>query len=401
MLDREYDDPQDLDRLHIDTMNIGFSFGVIGQYNVAIIVGPPGQPGTVTGSLMASAARAQFPNMRHYLLVGIGGGIPRSFPSSNMADDDIHLGDVVVGCIGRSGMRAVVQHDLRRETGYGSEDISQLPNSRFDLRHAVRVFMDRLKAHGGFPNNDFVAEYQRLCRMQTGGIPPRYARPTRDSDRLFTATSRHHCIPCMRTSDPASPPCRCGGRYINDPCHECARKGETVVDRAARTHDQPVFHISQIASGNLLVENAAIRDEIARRHPEAGCLEMEAAGAIGATECLVIKGISDYCDTHRSGLWSDYSAVMAAVFARTFLLSNEFRRICSPGSPAPGPTRAASLTGLHANMDHQLFSPVSSPAIVQSHGTDGGTIASDSASETTRTDRMCSNIFPGRRKALA
>ena len=45
-------------------------------------------------------------------------------------------------------------------------------------------------------------------------------------------------------------------------------------------------------------------------------LEMEAAGAIIDFPCLVIRGISDYCDSHKNDVWHGFAAAAAAAYAR-------------------------------------------------------------------------------------
>lgn len=47
---------------------------------------------------------------------------------------------------------------------------------------------------------------------------------------------------------------------------------------------------------------------------------MEAAGLMNNFPCLVIRGISDYADSHKNDSWQDYAALAAAAFARCLLL---------------------------------------------------------------------------------
>lgn len=46
---------------------------------------------------------------------------------------------------------------------------------------------------------------------------------------------------------------------------------------------------------------------------------MEAAGVDVNRQCLVIRGISDYADSHKSDLWRSYAAGREAAFARELL----------------------------------------------------------------------------------
>ena len=43
---------------------------------------------------------------------------------------------------------------------------------------------------------------------------------------------------------------------------------------------------------------------------------MEAAGALADFPCIVIRGISDYCDSHKNNQWHGYAAAVAAAYAR-------------------------------------------------------------------------------------
>lgn len=47
---------------------------------------------------------------------------------------------------------------------------------------------------------------------------------------------------------------------------------------------------------------------------------MEAAGLMNDLPCLVIRGISDYCDSHENDDWHKYAALTAAAYARKLML---------------------------------------------------------------------------------
>ena len=46
---------------------------------------------------------------------------------------------------------------------------------------------------------------------------------------------------------------------------------------------------------------------------------MEAAGLMDQLPCLVIRGICDYCDSHKNKHWQGYAALAAAAYARDLL----------------------------------------------------------------------------------
>jgi nucleoside phosphorylase len=66
------------------------------------------------------------------------------------------------------------------------------------------------------------------------------------------------------------------------------------------------------------VKDASIRDQIAR-DLDVICFEMEAAGLMDTLPCLIIRGICDYSDSHKSKEWQRYAAATAAAYARELL----------------------------------------------------------------------------------
>jgi hypothetical protein len=80
-----------------------------------------------------------------------------------------------------------------------------------------------------------------------------------------------------------------------------------------------VIHYGLIASGNQVVKNSHLRDSLGQ---ELGvyCVEMEAAGLMNDFPCLVIRGISDYADSHKNKEWQGYAAAVAAAYAKELLI---------------------------------------------------------------------------------
>ena len=96
-----------------------------------------------------------------------------------------------------------------------------------------------------------------------------------------------------------------------------------LVEWPCRKEKHPVFHQGTIVSGSTVIKDAKKRDEVSRIHRNAICFEMEAAGVMDQTHCLVIRGIADYADMHKTQDWHDYAAETAAAFARQLLLTIE------------------------------------------------------------------------------
>ncbi|PIG88429.1 kinesin [Aspergillus arachidicola] len=101
-------------------------------------------------------------------------------------------------------------------------------------------------------------------------------------------------------------------------CSNCDRG--KVLARALRPIDDPYIHYGLIASGDQVIKDATTRDTIAQ---ESGmgvlCFEMEAAGLMDQLPSLVIRGICDYCDSHKNKSWQGYAAIVAAAYAKVLL----------------------------------------------------------------------------------
>lgn len=140
-------------------------------------------------------------------------------------------------------------------------------------------FMDYLKS---FEN--FREEYSEYS-----------TRPT-DPDRLFEAEYAH---------------------AKGATCKKCDADEE--IDRPKRTHARPLIHYGTIASGNMVIKDAELRDKLAKQYPGILCFEMEAAGLVNRFPCLVVRGICDYCDSHKNKGWQPYAAAAAAAWAKELL----------------------------------------------------------------------------------
>ena len=79
-----------------------------------------------------------------------------------------------------------------------------------------------------------------------------------------------------------------------------------------------MIHYGLVASANSLMKDATARDTLIKKH-EVLCFEMEAAGLMNSFPCVIIRGICDYSDTHKSHAWQGYAAATAATYAKELL----------------------------------------------------------------------------------
>lgn len=268
-----------------------YTLGRIGKHNVVMSVLPMGSYGTTSATNVATNMLRDFPNVRIGLMVGIGGGVPSK-------RHDIRLGDIVVS-IPLDGLGGVFQYDFGKAIqGRGFQNTSFLNKPPDFLRAAVQGLAAVYEEEGhDFDNSILKALEPKHAKMRS-----KYKRPDASTDRLYKSDFLHV------DSEESCSSSTCG----DDPAVLIQRKARNDED------DNPAIHYGLIASGNELMKNATLRDELARQK-DVLCFEMEAAGLMNGFPCLVIRGICDYSDSHKNKIWQPYAAMAAAAYAKDLL----------------------------------------------------------------------------------
>jgi nucleoside phosphorylase len=264
-----------------------YILGRIGSHNV-VIVGPEhGEQGTVATAQFVTTIRLTFPSISVGLLVGIGGGIPH--PASH----DIRLGDVVVGAP-ETGP-ALVQYDLGKRTAEGFEVTRTLAKPPAVLRKVVNKIEDKFRCLQEGEGDILAPHLERFSKYPR--LRKKYQRPSAP-DRLFKPT------------------------YIHEPGTDCLDHDARFEEpREPRESDHIVIHYGTILSGSTLMKSSQDLGELSKKHNAALCFEMEAAGLMDVFPCLVIRGICDYSDSHKSDRWQGFAVAAAAAYAREVLLN--------------------------------------------------------------------------------
>jgi hypothetical protein len=196
------------------------------------------------------------------------------------------FGDIVVSSP-ENGSPGVYHHDLGKivqglpfkHTGY----LDQAPRV---IRSAITGLRTKFRRKGHHIDETIASILQTEPMLEEA-----FSRPARESDRLFASDSVH-------TSQVT-----CDG--------SCATRLEKIITRRTRkaNNDGPHIHYGIIASGNQLVKDAQMRDWYAREK-DILCFEMEAAGIVNVIPSLIIRGIRDYSDSHKSKAWQGYAAML-------------------------------------------------------------------------------------------
>lgn len=264
-----------------------YVLGQISGHHVVLACLPSGLYGTTSAASVASHIQVTFPAIRYGVLVGIGGGVPNS-------EADIRLGDVVVSHpAGKSS--SVIQYDFGKSTPGGHfQHIGILNQPPTVLLTAVSHLKARQLREG--TNGISIIVEDTLCRYQP--MVAGFSRPQTE-DRLFQTTYDH-----------------AQNEKNENTCDNCDQKQE--IARSPRLSKEPHVHYGTIASGNQVIKDGQTRDRIAQKH-HCLCFEMEAAGIMNHLPCLVIRGICDYCDSHKNKDWQKYAALTAAAYAKSLL----------------------------------------------------------------------------------
>jgi nucleoside phosphorylase len=247
-----------------------YILGRVDQHNV-VMACLPGQYGTKNAAVVATNLKRSFLKIRATLMVGIGGGAPDG-------TNDLRLGDVVVGT-------RVMQYDMGKNIGEGVFQMTADPTI------PSRLLFAAVSTLRSIPTQD--ASSARVTALLQTKLAT-HVRPN-EPDQLFQASYQH----------PFNAPT----------CHGC--DPSRLEQRRVRAVNEPRIHYGGIASANTVMKNARARDDIAREL-SIMCFEMEAAGIMD-NQCLPIRGICDYSDSHKNKAWQRYAAAAAAAYARELL----------------------------------------------------------------------------------
>ena len=297
-----------------------YVYGRMGPHNVVLtsLRIRAGQPtmGKVNAAIVASNLDLSYPGLSLVLLVGICGGVPK------VGNKEILLGDVVISS-------SVVQYDFGRQYPHGFERKSGPQNSLSAPVKGNASVLSHLSME--FGRNGLRARTATFLKA-IQAHHTKFALPDPASDKLFQSHYRHiHHVgndcECQQHKEDSYQVCK---EAMESPCHKLGCDGSYLVKRdrlAARLEAaasgaepdadvfQPAIHVGEVATGDTVMKSGVGRDTIAERE-NVIAFEMEAAGIWEQVPCLVVKGVCDYADSHKSKNWQTYAAATAAAAAK-------------------------------------------------------------------------------------
>ena len=223
--------------------------------------------GNNKAAIRATNMLSHFKSIDSIIMTGIAGGIP-SFQNDGK---QVRLGDIVVS-------DGITQYDFVKET---LESINVRSNS-------AKPSAQLLEAVDVMRTYEYENKYSWHEYLDKFSSEPPFTKPATNTDKLYDSMDR-----------------LCEHPYDN-----------------TRTEYPKVF-IGGIASANNLLKNPQKRSMLKETYGVLA-VEMEASGIADATwnratGYLVVRGICDYCDTHKDDVWQEYAALVAAAYTRSLI----------------------------------------------------------------------------------
>lgn len=249
-----------------------YSCGLIDRHNV-VLVHMPGM-GKANAAAVAANCRVSFPNLKLALIVGVCGALP----FVNTAQEVI-LGDVIIG-------DGIVQYDFGRQYPDQFVRRNTLHDSLGRPSPEIRAHLAKLKSRRGRELLCDAMETHLRFLQSHPRFKGEYQYPGAEQDVLYKPES-NIVVPRRRLE---------------------------------QTRPRPCVHFGTIASGDTLMRYGTRRDTIALKEGIIA-FEMEGAGVSDNIPHVVIKGVSDYADSHKTKAWQPYAAGTAAACMKAFLQS--------------------------------------------------------------------------------
>ncbi|EED16174.1 conserved hypothetical protein [Talaromyces stipitatus ATCC 10500] len=258
-----------------------YKIGRISRHNV-VLVKLSGK-GTQYSSRSVSDLSQSYPNINVYLLVGICAGVPFRGRERKLETETI-LGDVIIG-------DSIIQTDYGKQYSEGYQRQTNrrevLGNPPLDIRNMFsHLWSEPEPLRDRFTHN-----------LDTKNDPTCHSALGDSCTTIGCSDYPHHLINRVRLAPD---------------------------NKNTNFTPKPLIHFGTIASANTVMKSGEYRDQIVERERDQWdeniiAFEMEGAGMWDSRPCVIIKGVSDYADTHKNDIWHAYAAATAAACTKAFL----------------------------------------------------------------------------------
>ncbi|KAL6800494.1 hypothetical protein J3E68DRAFT_448759 [Trichoderma sp. SZMC 28012] len=301
-----------------------YTTGCMGRYNIVVVL--LCNSGKATAAGVAASLRSSYPCMELIFLTGICEGVP------DANGEELLLGDVVIS-------ETVVQYDLGSQFAAAFKEKDTLEDRHGRPNKNIRNFTASIKTETGYQrleqkvalhlqqvqNRTSETKYQR--RRKTAN----YMYPGSTNDILFKPTHRHRhynssqCV-CANYNPDEDSYAVCDDAR-NSSCEHTGCEPGSISNRDRlqqknllenggdlKSAQIPAIFFGRFGSGDTAFNSAVHRDSLAKKYGIIA-FEMEGAGVWDELPCIIVKGVSDYGDGHKTKNWAEWQNFAAATAA--------------------------------------------------------------------------------------
>ncbi|PYH79080.1 purine and uridine phosphorylase [Aspergillus uvarum CBS 121591] len=247
-----------------------YSYGAIGRHNI-VLAHMPGI-GKASATAVAVHCQVSFPNLKLALIVGVCGALP--FMNNGQ---EIILGDIIIS-------DGIIQYDFGRQYPGQFVRKNALLDSPGRPNPEIRAHLAKLKSRRGRTVlRDMIGTHLHVLQSDPQ-LKTDYQYPGTEQDVLY-------------------------------------QPGSNIIiprQRLEKANPMPDVHFGLVASGDTIMKFGQLRDCIAMAEGVIA-FEMEGAGVSDNIPHVIIKGVSDYADSHKTKVWQHYAAATAAACMKAFL----------------------------------------------------------------------------------
>ncbi|CRG87287.1 hypothetical protein PISL3812_04304 [Talaromyces islandicus] len=269
-----------------------------------VVIACPGDYGPRDAALAVQLLEQKYGKMKLIILLGICAGTPR--PPEK--EKPIYLGDVIIS----TAMLAYAHGAPMFFRGLELREVFP-EKAQGKLRQVLHLLATEYFSED-------LAEQSRQKLRELSSTKARYRLLREDEDLFFDPSYHHihrsHC-PAKICDVPTTGICKSAQETS---CQELQCDTTYLARRRPPYEKTPLgIHSGVFASADMVMRDAQVRDELARTH-KVLAFDMEAAGVWDLSpHVVVIKGVSDYGDSHKTKQWQDIAAAHAACTANVFI----------------------------------------------------------------------------------
>ncbi|KAL7912297.1 hypothetical protein GGI35DRAFT_311641 [Trichoderma velutinum] len=295
-----------------------YTTGCMSRYNIVVMLLCNSGKATAAGA--AASLRSSYPCIELIILVGICEGVP------DANGEELLLGDVVIS-------ETVIEYDLGTQHVVKFKKRDTLEDRHGRANKNIRNFIANIKTELGYHRiEEKAAAFLEQIQSRTSETKiATYMYPGSANDILFKSTHYHRhynssqCV-CAEYNpdedfyavcdDAGNLSCEQTGCELNALKVRDRIRQKNLLENSGdlKSAQTPSIFFGCFGSGDTVFNSGAHRDSLAKTHGIIA-FEMEGAGIWDELPCIIVKGVSDYGDGHKTRSWKEWQNFAAATAA--------------------------------------------------------------------------------------